>query len=253
MTLSSNPPHDQDQIADLLAAAAFGSPSESELAELEAILENTPEARAEYASLQMLAADLALIPDERTPSAGLRDRLEQAVTSGTSTPSSPAPAPAVAAVPTALPAPSKEPGNMRMLRPAYRIAAAAAIVLALIGGILVDRFVLQSEDNDMQEIAYDMTLPDEVPDLSAELLYDPDTEVFMLKTENMPSAPDGQVYQIWLIDHESVPHSMGVMNAAEFAMTANRENYAAFAITTEPGPLGSEGPTSDPFFVAPLT
>lgn len=252
MTISSDPPH--DQLSDLLAAAAFGSPSQAELAELEAILEHNPEARAEYASLLALAADLALIPDERTPSAGLRDRLEQAVTAGVSTPPSLAPAPKASAAPqpTALPAPSEVPGNVRSLRPAYRIAAAAAIVLALVGGILVDRFILQPEDDGMQEIAYDLTLPVEVPDLAAELLYDPDTEVFMLKTENMPSAPEGQVYQIWLIDHESVPHSMGVMSANDFAMTANRANYAAFAITLEPGPLGSPGPTSDPFFVAPL-
>lgn len=265
MNTSSIPP--SEQLEDLLAAAAFGTLSESELRELDALIRDNPEARAELASLQSLAADLSYLADERAPSTDLRDRLERAITAEAdpqAPPSAPAgtipfPTPVTSAstdVALDHPAAPKtdtapKSGTMLTLRP-YLWAAAAALVLALVSGILIDRFVLTNDDSGMQEIAFDLTMPVEVPDLTAELLYDPDEQIFMLKMDNMPSAPEGQVYQIWLIDHDGVPQPEGVMDRPVFSVAANREDFAAFAITTEPGPLGSEGPTSDPFFVAPL-
>ncbi|MDQ3655120.1 MAG: hypothetical protein M3457_08585, partial [Chloroflexota bacterium] len=52
---------------------------------------------------------------------------------------------------------------------------------------------------------------------------------------------------------ESGAQPVGVMNRSTFAVPAPRDAYDAFAITVEPAPLGSAGPTTDPFFVAPLT
>ena len=105
----------------------------------------------------------------------------------------------------------------------------------------------------MQTIAYELTLSTPIPDLGAELTYDEDAQIFTLQTENMPAAPEGQVYQVWLIDTECRPQPMGVMADPTFAVAADRDNYTAFAITVEPGPIGSAGPTTPPFFVAPLT
>ena len=78
MNTSSIPP--SEQLEDLLVAAAFGTLSESELLELDALIQTHPEAQAELASLQSLAADLSFLAEERAPSADLRNRLEQAIT-----------------------------------------------------------------------------------------------------------------------------------------------------------------------------
>jgi hypothetical protein len=46
--------------------------------------------------------------------------------------------------------------------------------------------------------------------------------------------------------------SVGVMEGDEFDFEANRDDYDAFAITVEPAPDGSSGPTTEPIVVAPL-
>ncbi|MDQ2621795.1 MAG: hypothetical protein M3Y45_02020, partial [Actinomycetota bacterium] len=79
MNPSSNPPTEYQE--DLLAAAAFGTLTESERAEFDALMESSPDFRAEFASLKALTADLALLAPEADPSPALRDRLEQAITS----------------------------------------------------------------------------------------------------------------------------------------------------------------------------
>jgi len=226
----------------LLAEAAFGTLDPDEERALQDMLARSPAARAELASLQELAGNLALLADERAPSPELRNQIEMAITSGQAPAGSPA-----AAAPTPLrtaPAPTR-------ISSAWWLAAAAAIVVALVGGVLLDRFVLSDEEPEPDTIAYELTTP--MPDVSAELTYDADSQLFMLTTENLPSAPEGQVYQVWLIDQESVPHPMGVIQSETFAVTADRDDYQVFAITLEPAPIGSAAPSTNPILVAPLT
>jgi anti-sigma-K factor RskA len=226
----------------LLAAAAFGTLDRDEERALQDLLAHSPEARAELASLQELAGNFALLADERAPSSGLRDRIEAAIAGGDATAASPAP---LGPAPLrATPAPTRIPSG-------WWLAAAAAIVVALVGGVLLDRFVLGDEASGPDTIASQLTTP--MPDVSAELTYDEDSQLFMLTMENMPAAPEGQVYQVWLIDHENVPHPMGTMPFDTFAVTADRDNYQVFAITLEPAPIGSAAPSTAPILVAPLT
>jgi anti-sigma-K factor RskA len=264
MNTSSNPPTEHQE--DLLAAAAFGTLTESERAEFESLLESSPGFREEFASLQALTADLALLAPESDPSPAVRDRLEEAISFA---PPIPQPLPptdeVIELTDHAGPIPinlstrranpyeapkSRMPSTMRP----YIWAAAAAVVLALVAGVMLDRIFLQDEDSapPMEEIAFELNVPDD-PGISGELMYDPESHMFMLETENMPAAPEGQVYQVWLIDHEGVPQPKGVMDEQAFVVKADRSDYQAFAITMEPGPLGSTGPTSDPILVAPLT
>lgn len=244
---------DNQDMEELLAAAAFGTLTPEEAAALEGYLATHPAARAELAELQALAGDLTMLADEVEPPATLRGQIEQAILATPQEPAAPTDrfqplnmttAPAAPAT-----APIPFPGWRR-----YAWAAAAAVLIALVAGVLIDRFLLQDTDEgDAQVIAYKIDLATPAPNLSAELTYDPDQRLFVLETENMPAAPQGQVYQIWLIDQNNVPQPKGVMTEPTFAVAADRGQYAAFAITVEPGPLGSEEPTSQPFFVAPLT
>jgi anti-sigma-K factor RskA len=149
-----------------------------------------------------------------------------------------------------------EPSEPRRL-PTWRnslLAVAAALLIALSGGIAIDRLFLQNDDDSTNEmtIAFSLTPSTPMPDVSAQLTYDPDSQMFRLQTENMPSAPADHVYQVWLIDQAGVPQPKGVMDEPTFVVAADMHNYQAFAITVEPGPIGSDAPSTEPFFVAPL-
>ncbi len=263
MSTSSNPPTDHQE--DLLAAAAFGTLSKSEQARFDSLMESSPEFRAEYASLKAFTADLSLLATEADPPPELRDRLEEAITSA---PPIPQPLPPTDDVIELSDQSGPIPINLSTRRanpydaPKSRVpaiplpyiwAAAAAVVLALVAGVMLDRLFLQDDDEKpMEEIAFELNVAD-APGFSGELMYDPESQMFMLKTDDMPSAPEGQVYQVWLIDHEGVPQPKGTMDESSFAVMADRDSYQTFAITLEPGPIGSTGPTTDPILVAPLS
>lgn len=243
----------------LLGAAAFGTLSAAEAVELEGYLATSAAARAELAEFRMIAGGLTLLADEARPSPDLRRRIEQVVMADVAW------ARPAQRGPTAPPfgngedgivplstGPASGPKRPTPLWRPYVWAAAAALLLAVLAGVVLDRLLLDDNDpaSERESIAFNLTAP--IPGLSAELTYDPEDQLFILETENMPAAPNDYVYQVWLID-ESGPQPVGVMNRSSFYVPAERNAYQAFAITVEPAPLGSAGPTTDPFFVAPLT
>lgn len=143
----------------------------------------------------------------------------------------------------------------RWNQPRYRWLAAAAIVLVLIGvGALVGRSLWWT---DQAEPAQEIALHDADGNLIAadvaNLEYLPDEQRFVLHMEDMPEAPEGQVYQGWLIAGD-VPIGVGIVDpvTGEFSVDGDRATYDVFAITVEPGPNGSDLPTTNPIVVAPL-
>jgi len=244
---------------DLLGAAAFGTLNAAEAAEVEAYLATSAPARAALAELRMIAGGLTLVADEARPSPDLRNRIEQVVMADAAW-ASPAqgglrpvpernPNDGIVPLSTVPVSGSKRPAPL--WRP-YMWAVAAALALAIVTGVVLDRVLLNDNDpaTERESIAFNLSTP--IPELSAALTYDAEDQIFILKTENMPAAPPDHVYQVWLID-ESGPQPVGVMNQSTFAVPAPRDAYQALAITVEPAPLGSAGPTTDPFFVASLT
>jgi len=244
---------------DLLGAAAFGTLDAGEAAVLEGYLATSAAAQTVLAELRMIAGGLSLLVDEVSPSPHLRGCIEQAVmadvawarpvqreydrddgTDDTIVPLSTVPVKG-ASKPTPL------------WRP-YIWAAAAALLLAVFAGVVLDRLLLDDGVPAIarESIAFTPNLSTPIPDLSAELSYDPEDQLFILETENMPAAPHDHVYQVWLID-ESGAKPVGVMDQSMFFVPAPRDAYDALAITVEPAPLGSAAPSSAPFFIAPLT
>ncbi len=246
---------------DLLGAAAFGTLNAVEAAEVEAYLATSASAWPELAELRMIAGGLALLADEARPSSDLRIRIETVVMAdaawtrpaqpGTGEDADGNPQDGIVPLSTVPVAGEKRPTPL--WRP-YVWAAAAALVLALVTGIALDRLVLNDDGSatERESIAFNLNLTAPIPDLSAALTYDAENQIFILETENMPPAPRDHIYQVWLIE-DGVPQPVGVMNQFGFAVPAPRDAYQALAITVEPAPLGSPGPTTEPFFVAPLT
>jgi anti-sigma-K factor RskA len=186
---------------------------------------------------------LPLSLDEMEPSAGLRDRIEAAVLADTETPAPASPEPVAAPPRPKLVTP---PRNVSWLssRTTKAIVSAAAILLIAVSVIAI-ALNMRGTETETIDVA---TLPQNV---SGTLTYQPDDKKFTFDVEGMPQPPEGHVYQVWLIAGDS-PKSVGIMHGDEFETRADRDKYDAFAITVEPSPDGSAGPTTAPIVVAPL-
>jgi anti-sigma-K factor RskA len=237
--------HDKDEhyFQDLMGAAAFGHLNDEEQAEFNAYLETNESARIEFGEMLSAVDLLPLALEEAEPPAGLRDRIAHAVGANV----------AMTSTTTEIPRPireveSRQPTNISWLtsRTGKALAAAAAVVLIAVAAIAI-AMNLQGTDPENIDLA---AIPEGV---TGSLEYRPDDDKFVFEVENMPDAPENSVYQVWLIPPEGNPESVGLMEGSEFEVEAERDAYAAFAITVEPAPSGSPSPTSDPIVVAPLT
>ncbi len=265
MTSATNARSHQE-FKDLLSAAAFGTLTEEEGILPREHLGTCLECRRELSEFQIIASVLPLTLDELQPSPRLRNRL-LAVVQHEHRVVEPAPVtPVPVAASTSADTPETHevqatllsvPRPVTMRRPTpirsrYLWATAALVLLSLLAGAAIGRFLLAgdpSSDVEGETIAVRFSTP--IPNVEGELTYLPDQQVFRLTMENMPAAPLDHVYQVWLIDgSRSIP--AGVMDQPEFAVAADRERYDALAITVEPAPLGSADPTADPIMIAPL-
>lgn len=250
---------------ELLAAAAFGTLTADEQRLLKSHLDGCAECRAELAEFRAIADALPTTLDDRLPSPELRDRIAAAIrlsSAATPPPDSwrAASAPLQTAAPPAQtlgthPVPSPTPaGKVTPFRQRYVWATAALVLLAVLAGALAGRTLFADGGEDVvrgEPIALQMDPP--IPNATGELVYMPEERVFKLTMHNMPAAPADHVYQVWLIDADG-PEPVGMVDQAsgQFAVAADRSRYETFAITVEPGPLGSQAPTSDPIITAPL-
>jgi hypothetical protein len=251
-------PHEPFQ--DLLAAAAFGTLTDEEWASLREHLETCPDCRAELADFQVIAGALPVTLDDQEPPARLRNRIlvlvqqehrvnpeapgADGAAGAAPTPAAPEPQPAPPPVPIRTPTP---------IRRRFLSVAAALALLSLLAGAAIGRYLLTDDpEPDSETIA--MEFPTPIPNVTGELRYIPEEELFLLEMENMPPAPANQVYQVWMVS-PSGPVPMAIMNNpdGEFALAADRSQFSELRITVEPGPNGSPAPTSDPVLIAPLS
>ena len=75
----------------------------------------------------------------------------------------------------------------------------------------------------------------------------------LLDVKDLPPLPEGYVYEVWLIgDGNPVPAGVFANATAQHAIAADRSQFNTLAITMEPGPMGTEAPTSDVYATASL-
>ena len=269
-----------------MSGAALGILTPEEHAELMAYLDTEQGAslRDELAELAEVVAALPLSVEEpqASPSPALRDRVQASILAGSAGAASSGPddmdAPTdvrsrrattasndvprsifdarpediVTVAPTPIPRPSRF-GAFGDNRGLMRALAAAVLVVLLSGAVFAGYQLAQRSGNDTddgREVALTFATP--LPQgVSADLRFYPETGLLMLSTRNMPAAPTDHVYQVWLIDANG-PVSAGTMGANGFAALVGGRGYTALAITVEPGPNGSPGPTTTPIVVASL-
>jgi hypothetical protein len=270
---------DHQYYQDLVGGAAIGILTPEEHAELDAYM-RTPNGAllgqelAEFMSVvEAIPISLDTAP---APSSQLRNRLQAMIEQEVSeqrvvvspvdpvitwgpapeeTSTQEAPVALRTPVPTpTVPLPAPLPIGRRSQR-SVLYAMAALVLVAILAGALIGRFIIANDDSGTdsngEQIA--LSFPTSLKDDSAELTYFPDRDLVVFSARNLPALPDGKVYQAWLIGTGSAaPVPMGAIIDGEYAAVADTTQFQTFAVTVEPGPIGSAQPTSDPVVVASL-
>ena len=219
---------------DLIEAAAFGYAMDAEQQLVAEHLASCAVCTEAMADARLAAAALPLSVEEMDVPESVWAGIEQRI--GTQ--------------PEPVPAPLVSPAKASTPFKVHWAAAAVLALLTLAAGIVLGRSVFETAPNTSST---DVAFTDPQMQATGSVKYEPGQGVILLELQDMPAPPEGEVYQVWMIEGES-PVSMGVFDpsSARFAMAGNPEDFDVLAITLEPGPTGSEQPTSAPLAVAEL-
>ena len=241
-----------DDMHGLSGAYAVDAVDDVERARFEAHLAVCSECRDEVASLRAAAGELSLTTIAGPP-ASLRASILRDISDVRPLPPLVAPDEAPSAV-TSLESKRAERARRVPLRQ-WLAGVAAAAVLAT-GGLVWHPWV--SDTGTVQLTAMEQVLQakdaqrfeKKVGDATATIVRSPSLKKAVIVTANMPNAPQGKVYELWLQQGESMIRA-GLMPAGD-ANTVLLEGDAASAsavgITVEPEG-GSETPTLPPVAV----
>jgi len=241
-----------DDIRGLSGAYAVDAVDDVERARFEAHMAGCSECRDEVASLRAAAGELSLTTLAGPP-ASLRASILRDISDVRPLPPLVAPDEAPSAV-TSLESKRAERTRRAPLRQ-WLAGVAAAAVLAT-GGLVWHPWV--SDTGTVQLTAMEQVLQakdaqrfeKKVGDATATIVRSPSLKKAVIVTANMPNAPEGKVYELWLKQGESMIRA-GLMPAGD-ANTVLLEGDAASAsavgITVEPAG-GSETPTLPPVAV----
>ena len=235
-----------ERFEDLKEAYVLDALSDEERHEFERYLARHPERQAEIDELRAVVSLLSLAPAEQEPSPELRRRVMETVRSEA----------------TPQHQPQRRTVLKEWLRPRRLAAAAAALVIAGLlfwnGYLQVQVGNLQNRNQNLQGQvrtlkAYAMQSTGMAKGASAEVIRMKNGKM-ILTASNLPPAPDGKTYQIWIIKNGN-PKPAGLFEpsgkAVAVPVSAKPKNAQVVAVTVEPAG-GSPKPTSSPVLAAKL-
>lgn len=251
---------DHREYEDMLAAGALGVLTTAEHAALRDHLRTCASCRSTFGALIAVADAIPLQVEERAPSPELRQRLLDQIrpeamparsdhrTQGLF------PVAAVGGPHEQLPpTPMAQPRKQTTVRWAmWGALAAAMLILAVLSGIVLDRLVLREDEPEPETIA--LQYPEALQLEEARLTWSEDDQLLRFIAPDLPELSEDEVYQVWLIEGDE-PRPIGVVDSETraFVATVDLDRFGAFAVTIEPGPIGSAGPTSAPVIVGALS
>lgn len=231
----------RERFEDLIQAYALGALSESESREVEGYLTLHPELRSEVEELHSIANTLALSTTEYEPSPKARKNLMQVVDAEADTEH------------------AAETSAFERLRGFLSLRVLAPTALAIVAVALLGwNVLLQGEVQDLQgqlqdRQTYALQGSGSASGTEAEVVKLEDGRSVIV-AENMPTPPEGQTMQIWVIEGDT-PIPAGTFRPdsgpMSTAVEGSLENADAVAITVEPAG-GSEQPTSEPVLQASI-
>ncbi|WP_418908804.1 anti-sigma factor domain-containing protein [Glutamicibacter endophyticus] len=270
--------------ADAAAAYALNAMSNTERADFERLLATDEALAQDVQQLSEGAAVLGYAATEQPPAQlkrnvldAIRDLPQQPAadpTSATSAAQEPASGPEAAMTSAPTPGPVREERvatepvpRARRGRTAFALAAATLLVAALgLGGILVAEHrqgnELREQLNAAQNEAQGLRSLLQAPDLrtvqartsdgaTVTLAYSSASGLMSVSGEQLPKAPEGHGYELWLIgDSGATP--AGMLASGEVSLVeGSMEGVTHLGITVEPAG-GSPQPTTDPILVQEL-
>jgi anti-sigma-K factor RskA len=240
-----------NELRDMLGAYALGAVTAEEAAAMRAHLATCAECQAELAELWAAVDALPEGIEPLAPPLALRDRIAAAIAAEPLAPAPPPPpAPAITSRPVA-----------PVVRPAAWWSgarpwvAAAAVLLLISAALLIWALRLRDQIQSVPAAETIALAPtDAAPGASGDVRYLPDNQLFVVDVRDLPPLAPGEVYEVWLIPHQGAPVPAGTFDRPtdRHAVIADRGQYQALAITTEPGPLGTAAPTGEIVAQAPL-
>lgn len=134
----------------------------------------------------------------------------------------------------------------------WKVAAILAVV-ALISGVWLGRVAFFSFDEPSPRIV-EITVEDEDLTIGGHVEYIEDKEIYILTINTMPPPEEGEVFQVW-VQRDELIVGVGELNPTSrtFAFASYSGRYEKLFVTAEPGPFGSESPTTEELISADLT
>ena len=233
-------PH--DDIEDLLAAYALGALEPEEITRLHALLEERPELRGILSELRSTADKLPYGLPEAMPPPELRQRVLAYATG------------------RAARTPVRQPGRVRSwLLGLGGLAAAASIAAAIGWGQAIGlRSELARVNAELVAVHKDLSSAQDViatlqgSGQGAMVRTSDGATVFVVK---LPELQPGRIYQLWRIQGKT-PASAGLFSVDPLGYgvlvlepSQQPQGGETVAVTDEPGPLGSPGPTTQPLIL----
>lgn len=229
------------------AAYSVDALTGAELLEFRAHLPTCETCTAEVAALRGASAQLAYALDDEAvavqPSAELRTRILAAIAEDESEQALPTPTPL---------------GRRVWLPQAYAVAAVLLLMFGL--GLLAWNLSLQRDlaqahierDQAREALARWQLSAAGNSGASGEVVYVREQQQAVIVTRGLPALAPGQVYQLWLIPRDGKPQPSTVFLATTTGVVADLDLYQTIAVTIEPGPTGSQAPTSSPVLAGAL-
>ncbi|WP_294180084.1 anti-sigma factor [uncultured Schumannella sp.] len=262
MTTTNSTPERPDDENDMSGAYVLDALGPEERASFETRLRESDDLRAEVVSLSDTAVELGLAVAPEAPSPALRANILASIAG---MPQLPAETAQVSAADTTDAAPAAagevlaptERAQARWFRhPAVALAAAAAaIVLAFSGGLLVDRGAVDLEAQQIAEITAASDFQRASVPLDggghATLVWSGELGRSALIAEGMGELPSDQTYELWYLrDGQAIPAGTFTMEGDTVTVVLEGVMHAgdAVGVTIEPAG-GSETPSTDPIVV----
>jgi anti-sigma factor RsiW len=228
----------------LVGAYAVDALDDLERAAFERHLAECPACQQEVAGLQEAAGLLGAL-STTAPPPSLRDRVLADIT--TVRPLPPAVEPPVVVTG------AHAPGGRSRFRPRLLVAAAAALIA--LGGAVTIAQPWEDESSQTQLTAAERVAAAEDAETftrtldngaEATLVRSRSLNEAVLVTSDMPDAPAGSVYELWLVhDDQMVPAGLMTGGDHEIVLEGDPATANGFGITVEPDG-GSDQPTSEP-------
>lgn len=126
-------------------------------------------------------------------------------------------------------------------------------ILALLGGVWLGRVAFTNDEEPAPRLV-EIEAKSGSLDVSGNVELIEDRDVLLLSINTMPPPPKGQVFVVWVQKDDLIVRA-GIWNpnSRDFAFATWNGRYDTLFITAEPGPFGSEQPTTAPLISADLT